>query len=355
MQCVIMAGGKGTRFWPRSRAALPKQLLDIVSEKTMLQETIERLLPCCPPENILIITNVQQEALVRKQAVGIPSDNIIAEPTGKNTAPCIALAAALLLLRGSDDVMVIMPADHYIRDAHEFQRCVTRAVAAASAHDVLVTIGIQPYAPETGYGYIQRGTATLPGFQDIHQVERFHEKPDRATAAAFLQQGNFFWNSGMFIWKPSVIMRELQHLLPEVYEPIARLQTSADTTAFLRGVADAYEKVPSISIDYGVMEKACCVYVIRGDFGWSDIGSWSAIYDIAERNQDGNVLRGEVITHDTHGSLITAESRLVAVVGLRDVIVVETGDAILVCPRDRAQDIRYLVDTLERTGKKQYL
>lgn len=355
MYCVIMAGGKGTRFWPRSRATLPKQLLDIVSERTMLQETILRILPCCPPENILIITNVQQEALVRSQASMVPSENIIAEPVGRNTAPCIAVAAAWILRHGVDDVMAVVPADHFIKDANTFRRCIKVAADAAARHDVLITIGINPRSPETGYGYIQKGDGSLPGFDDVIRVERFHEKPDRTTAEAFLKQGNFFWNSGMFVWRASVILREIAEHLPDLYQAVAPLENCNTREEFLRSVADVYQRVRPISIDYGVMEKARQVYVIRGDFGWSDIGSWSAIYDIADRDINGNVIRGEVIAHDTHNSLIFSEKRLVAVSGLRDVIVVETGDAVLVCSKDNAQEIRHIVEALEREGKTEYL
>ena len=355
MYWVIMAGGKGTRFWPRSRMALPKQLLDIVSEKTMLQETISRILPCCQPEKILIITNAQQEELVRSQAPMVPSENIIAEPVGKNTAPCIAVAAAWILGHGIDDVMVVVPADHFIKDGDSFRACIKLAVDAATLHDVLITIGIAPRSPETGYGYIQQGNRSLPGFDDVIRVECFHEKPDRATAEAFLRQGNFFWNSGIFVWKASVIMQELAEHLPDLYHAVVPLQNCRAQEEFVRLVMEVYQKVRAISIDYGVMEKARQVYVIRGDFGWSDIGSWSAIYDIADRDIHGNVIRGEVVAHDTCDSLIFSEKRLVAVSGLRDVIVVETGDAVLVCSKKNAQEIRHIVEVLEREGKTEYL
>ncbi|MCX8042563.1 MAG: sugar phosphate nucleotidyltransferase [Desulfobacterota bacterium] len=355
MYCVIMAGGKGTRFWPRSRVALPKQLLNIVGEQTMLQETIMRILPCCSPENILIITNVHQEALVREQARNIPPENIIAEPVGRNTAPCICLAAALIRARCNDAVMAVMPADHFIQDAEGFRACLIRAAAAAKAHDVLITIGITPTAPETGYGYIQQASDTLPCFDDVVRVERFHEKPDRATAMAFLRQGNVFWNSGTFVWKASVILEELCTHLPDVYRTIAPLQHEVSAHSLPSFLSDVYPQVPAISIDYGVMEKTSRAYVIKGSFGWSDVGSWSAIYDITKKDEHGNVTRGDVVTFDASRSLVFAYSRLVAVSGINDVIVVETDDAVLVCSRDKAQDIRSIVEALERAGKRAYL
>lgn len=355
MYCVIMAGGRGTRFWPRSRSAMPKQLLDIVGEQTMMQETVNRVLPCCPPDHILVITNIEQEAEVRAQLPMIPADHIIAEPVGRNTAACICLAAVWISARGEDEVMAVMPADHYIRDATIFRRCLQQAVEAAGEHDVLITIGIEPRCPETGYGYIQYGGDRLGSFSDIMHVERFHEKPSREMAEGFIRQGNFYWNSGMFVWKPSVILRETEKLLPKVYDAIAPLGAAREHDKFQAGIRDAYAKVPSISIDYGVMEKSREVYVVKGDFGWNDIGSWSAIYDIGEPDGDGNVVRGEAVLHDTTGSLIVAQKRLVAASGVKDIIVVATDDAVLVCPRDRSQDVKKIVEDLERTGKTVYL
>ncbi len=355
MYIVIMAGGKGTRFWPRSRAAMPKQLLDIISEKTMIQETVERVLPLVPADNIFIVTNTEHAAQIAAQVPALPGANIIAEPAGRNTAPCICLAATRILGDGHDDVMIVLPADHYIHDEPKFRSCLQHAAEAAQAGEALITIGIPPQSPETGYGYIQYGTDTLQGFTDVFKTERFHEKPDSKTAERFLQQGNFLWNSGMFIWKASVIMRELKQYMPEVYNQLAPLQGCWHMTGIDEKIAAAYAALPSQSIDYGVMEKAQRVYVIRGDFGWNDIGSWSAMHAVAAQDSNGNFIRGDVLAFDTRDSLIYSPDRLVAIAGLNDVIVVQTGDALLVCSRAKAQDIKKIVDELERTGRKQYL
>lgn len=355
MYIVIMAGGKGTRFWPRSRAAIPKQLLDIISDRTMIQETFQRVLPLVTPENILVVTNTDHADHIAEQLPAIPKANIIAEPFGRNTAACICLAATRILSQGNDDAMLVLPADHYILDEQKFRACLQHAGEAALASDALITIGIVPRSPETGYGYIQYGNENLSGYIDVFKTERFHEKPDLKTAEGFVKQKNFLWNSGMFIWKASVIMHEFQKFMPELHNSMVPLKNCWQLPDIKERIINVYEKLPSLSIDYGVMEKAQNVYVIKGDFGWNDIGTWSAIYETGQKDRQGNITRGEVLAIETHNSFVFSQDKLVALVGLQDIIVVESGDAILVCSRDKAQDVKKIVDELERTGRKKYL
>jgi len=350
-----MAGGKGTRFWPRSRASTPKQLLDIISDRTMIQETFQRVLPLVTPDNILVVTNTVQAPCIAEQLPAIPKSNIIAEPVGRNTAACICLAATKILSQGSDGTMIVLPADHYIHDEQKFRSCLEHAAVAAQVNDALVTIGIVPRSPETGYGYIQYGKETLSGFSDVFKTERFHEKPDLQTAQSFVEQKNFLWNSGIFIWKATAIMREMKQFMPELYTTMAPLQNCWNVPDLDKKITRIYEKLPSLSIDYGVMEKSKTVYVVKGDFGWNDIGSWSALYDVAKKNSEGNTMRGDAIVIDTRNSFVYSQDKLVALVGLRDIIIVETEDALLVCSRDKAQDVKKIVDELERTGKNRYL
>jgi mannose-1-phosphate guanylyltransferase len=353
MYAVIMAGGRGTRFWPRSRGAMPKQLLDITGDRTMLQQTVERIAPLVPLQNILIVTGAQQAALVRVQLPDIPADNIIVEPVGRNTAPCICLAATKIYKHDPDAVMLVLPADHHIGNPDAFRASLTGAAGAARETGALITISVAPSQPETGYGYIQYDKSRC--VSGAYRVEQFYEKPDLDRARQYLAQGNFLWNSGMFIWKTSVILDAVKRHLPAMYDLLFPLKDLWGTSAIDAAIADAYGKVQPISIDYGVMEKADEVYTLPGDFGWNDIGSWSAIYDISAQDSAGNALRGDVIAVDSNNCMVYSPKKLTAIVGLKDIVVVETDDALLVVPRDRAQDVRWIVDELEKQGRKQLL
>jgi len=356
MYCVIMAGGKGSRFWPRSRAALPKQLLDIFSDKSMIQETVQRIGGLVPAERIVIVTGGEHAEAIYQQLPEIPRENILIEPIGRNTAPCICMAALWVEKKEPGAIMAVLPADHHIGAPHEFCCCLESAAEAALQLDALVTIGITPRSPETGYGYIQYGkeTGAYKGLA-AYRVQRFLEKPALAKAREFLAQGNFLWNSGMFIWKAATILSEIKTYLPEMYSALAAVVPQLGTAQAQQTMDAAYHAIESISIDYGVMEKSAKVVILKGDFGWSDVGSWSAVYDISEKDAQGNVVHGDVISVDTNGSFIYSKKKLTAVVGLDDIVIVETDDALLVCAKDRVQDVKKVVDILEQQGKKKYL
>jgi len=358
MYIVIMAGGSGTRFWPLSRTKTPKQLMSVFGGKSMLQRTVERVLPLSP-KRIMIVTNVHQAEETRRQLAGytaVPVD-IVAEPVGRNTAPAIALAAHIIGHHDPESTMIVLPADHYIRNEAEFCRIVKVAVEAASSGSLL-TLGIEPTRPETGYGYIEAAVGGDSGA--AFPVSRFVEKPDGARALEFLAAGNFYWNSGMFIWKTSAIRRELARQMPDLAAAVRRIDlASADwALASLQPQIDAlYGSIPGESIDYGVMERAASVKVIPASFGWSDVGSWSALPEVIEGDREGNVAiaTAGLISIDSADSLVYAHGKLAALVGVDNLIVVDTPDAILVCHKDRAQDVKKVVETLQQAGRKEYL
>jgi mannose-1-phosphate guanylyltransferase len=355
MYIVIMAGGKGTRFWPRSRTSTPKQLLDIIGEKTMIQETVERILPVAPKDKIFIVTNREQFNELKAQLPDLPAGNIIIEPVGKNTAPCICLAATRIQKEDSEAIMAVLPSDHYIGDNNAFLRCLEKAEEAAKSSNSLITIGISPRGPETGYGYIEFAEQYRSEFNDLFRVISFHEKPDIKKAVEFIKNGNYLWNSGMFVWKASAILNEIQKNLPGIYKNIINVQPFWDTSKIFDMIDYAYKKIESISIDYGVLEKSKNVLTLKGDFDWNDIGSWSAIYDISNKDNDSNVLRGDVISIGSKNVFVYSPKKLTAVIGLKDIIVVETDDALLVCDRNNAQDVKQVVDVLSRRGREDYL
>jgi mannose-1-phosphate guanylyltransferase len=343
---VVMAGGSGTRFWPRSRRLVPKQLLPVLGARSLLQETVARLRGVVSTSQILIVTHRDHAPAVRRQLPQLPRQNILSEPIARNTAPCLAYAALEIERRGPRATFVSLPADHAIASAPEFRATLLEAFAWAAAEPVAVTIGVRPSGPETGYGYIHLGKRV--GGR-TSRVRAFVEKPNAARARRFVSSGQYLWNSGMFAWQTATILGLLDRLLPAVTQPL-RSALAAPARTRTREIARAYARVPSISIDYGVMEHAREVLVVTGDFGWSDVGSWAALAAI-----DGAASSRHIIPVDAEHSVVFGDGRLVAVVGLRDVIVVDTPDAILVCHRDRTQDVRRVVDELARRGLERYL
>ncbi len=331
---VVLSGGAGTRLWPLSRELYPKQLLPLTSEHTMLQETVRRLagLPVAAP---VVVCNDAHRFVVAEQlrAIDAPAQTIVLEPVGRNTAPAIALAA---LAAGSDALLLVLPADHVIRDAGAFRTAVQTAAAAARSGK-LVTFGVVPHSPETGYGYIERGAAEGGAWR----IARFVEKPDRAKAEEFLAQGGYYWNSGMFVFSARAYLDELRRLAPDIASACEQAYASAHCDLdFTRIDAAVFAACRSESIDYAVMERTSSAVVVPLDAGWSDVGSWSSLHAACHADADDNVIRGDVLAEDTHGSYLHAESRLVAVVGLKDHVVVETKDAVLVAPRDVSRTSR---------------
>ncbi|MCK9276275.1 MAG: sugar phosphate nucleotidyltransferase [Syntrophales bacterium] len=351
-----MAGGRGTRFWPLSREAKPKQLISFTGQKTLLQETVDRIEPLVPLRKILIITGAAHAEEVIGQFPDLPKENVIIEPMGRNTAPCIGLAACHLKKKDPDAIMIVLPADHTITDHASFTDTLKTASETAQQGNYLVTIGIRPSAPETGYGYIEAGLPLAPGNRGtILKVASFREKPDFETARSFLERGTFYWNSGMFIWKVSSILEALERELPELYHELQAIEPSLGTLGEEKAVKKAYERICPVSIDYGVMEKAGNVILIPGDFGWNDLGSWDALMDFSPKDANGNVFRGTIINIDSTGSLIFAKEKPVAAVGVSNLIVVETEDAILVMRKGRSQDVKKAVDVLEKNNLKELL
>ncbi|MDP4220500.1 MAG: mannose-1-phosphate guanylyltransferase [Bacteroidota bacterium] len=368
---VIMAGGVGTRFWPESREARPKQLLDVMGTgSTLLEGTLSRVAKFAEAEDTLIITNRSHIQLLRTHADHIPLRNIIAEPIGRNTAPCIALAANILHQRyGDEAVMVVLPADHLIRNEEEFTRIIDRGVRLAQATGGLVTLGIHPTRAETGYGYLQLDEEHLPSqrelpefsefeLRDIFRVKRFAEKPDKETARRFLESGDFLWNSGMFIWSVKSILSAMHQHTEDILEHLGNLP-QPESPDFDAKLSDAYSKIRGVSIDYGVMERAKNVFALRaGALGWSDVGSWDEVWRLAEKDLQNNVIETgkNIIARNSKGCLVLSKSdELIVVNGLTDLVIVHSGDAILITNRESAQSVKDVVDYLKRNNRAEYL
>ncbi|WP_298435121.1 mannose-1-phosphate guanylyltransferase [Geobacter sp.] len=357
MYVVILAGGSGTRFWPLSRKAHPKQLMSVFGGRSMLQRTVERVVPL-NPKRILVVTNRLQADETRRQLEYLRGVRIevIEEPMGRNTAPAICLAATLIARHDPEAVMAVLPADHFIRDEDEFCATILRAREAAK-NGYLVTLGIAPDRPESGYGYIEADTA-LRG-EGPYPVKRFVEKPDRERALEFLAAGGFYWNSGMFLWRTDVIIDRIAQHMPSLTQAFAGISFSPDIwePADLAPQIEAvYAMVEGEAIDYGVMEKAENVVVIPAAFGWSDVGSWSALPEVLDADAAGNVvIDAATVALDAEGCVVRAGGKIVALVGVRDLVVVDTPDALLVCSKERAQEVKKVTEELERRGQKRYL
>jgi mannose-1-phosphate guanylyltransferase len=347
---VIMAGGAGTRLWPAARRERPKQLHRLIFERPLIAETVHRLAAAYPIERILIVTAARYAAAIRDAVPDLPAQNILSEPFGRNTAAAIALAAFRIARDDPDAVFAVFPADHMILKPDALFRALEVAEDLARRHRV-VDIGVPPSHPETGYGYIELGEriATQDGVEAF-SVRRFVEKPDRQTAERYLAAGNYIWNSGMFAWRASAYLDALREHLPETYDLLGPAITSDE-----EALADAYGQIPDISVDYAIMEKTSDVVAVPVDFGWRDIGDWAALYDMLDHDAAGNAFSGDHVALDTSGSLVVAPGKLVATIGIEDLVVVEDGDVLLVMRRDRAQDVKKVLDRLRATEREEFL
>lgn len=358
---IVMAGGGGTRFWPLSRKERPKQLLNLSGKDLMVNETLDRLAGSIDRDNLFIVTNVSQAELMKKETAGkMKPEHILSEPAARNTAACIGYAAMEIVKKHNDGVMVIVPSDHFIKDEKEYKTVIDAAMETAEKTDALVTIGINPSFPATGYGYIRAKADSSTEIGDKNHktylcVDEFVEKPDLETAKQYLESGDYFWNSGMFIWKASTILSYMKKLLPDVYECLDKIGEAMNTADEKKVIEEVYPVIPKISIDYGIMERADHVLVISGDFGWNDIGSLDMLGIMKEADENGNISYGEQMLIDTKNCIIYGSDTMIATIGLSDLMIVQTKDALLVCPKDRAQDVKTVVETLQEQGKEQYL
>ena len=355
MYSLIMAGGIGKRFWPRSRRSKPKQLLDIVSSASMLRLTYDRLKNISEEKKIYAVANPGLKESILEELQEMPTSNYITEPCGKNTAPCIGLSAAIIAERDPDAVIGVFPADHLIRDTASFRRAVQTGYQVARDHDALVTFGIRPTRPATGYGYIQLNKKKPILDDTAFKVKTFAEKPNLETAKRFLESGEFLWNSGMFIWRAQAILNALRMFLPELHSSLQNITRAISKPGFETVLKKEWAAISSDSIDYGVMEKAKNVYVVRGNFDWSDVGSWDSVYEMQGKDKEGNLLFGENLVLSSEGNYIYSEKGIVATVGVKDLIIIQTKDALLIVNRHDSERVKEVVDYLEREKRQEYL
>ena len=357
---VIMAGGSGTRFWPLSRQLFPKQLLRIMGDETLIQQTMRRVVCASAPNRVMISTNPAQAESIRVQLSewkDALADNFILEPEGRNTAPAIALVALELIRRDPDAIMVVVPADHIIKGQRAFDAAVLLA-ATLAAQDYLVTFGIKPIRPETGYGYIRPNrnvTLRKQGLLKGHPVSRFVEKPNAAKAAQYIKVGDYYWNSGMFVWRAATILDEIKRHQPTLFAGIDRIGRLMQSGSPRQAIDDAYRALKPVSIDTGVMERSKKAAIVPVSFQWSDVGSWGSLDEVASKDKAGNVVIGRVVDLGSRRSIVYGDRRLVATIGLTDMVVVDTPDATLVCPKSRAQEVKQLVDVLKSQNAPEHL
>ncbi len=355
---VVMAGGGGTRFWPLSRHIMPKQLLNLSGKDRMINETVDRISAVADKGDIFIVTNVDQVPGMQAAVTvtgRVEADHILAEPAARNTAACIGYAAMEILKKYGDGIMTIFPSDHFIRDQKAFEEVLRYACDVADSENCLVTLGITPTFACTGYGYIKYDKSSAGSGLLASQVLEFKEKPDQETAEKYVADGSYSWNSGMFVWKASVILDQMKKLLPDVYACIEKIGEAMGTSDERKVIEEVYPTIPSISIDYGIMEKAEDVRVISADIGWSDVGSWDNLGEIFGEDENGNVFAGDHLAIDTKGCITYSEKRLITTIGVENIIVVETDDAVLVCDKSRAQDVKQAVDLLKENGRDELL
>ena len=359
---VLLAGGRGTRFWPRSRTRTPKQLLNIAGRDTMLRETIARLAPVVPLKNMWAVTNIEQAAAVRREMRGASPSHILAEPIGRNTAAAIGLAAVHLAHEHGDALMAVLPSDSYVAKVAAYRRIMRAALALARTPGNLVVVGVPPTRPETGYGYIERAAAAArSAHATAYQVRRFTEKPGLDLAREYIASGKYFWNAGMFFWRVSTFLANLQRFLPATHAALLELGKTIGTRRHAAALKRIYPKLENISVDYAVMEpatrpgSASKVFVIPAEVGWSDIGSWAAVYELLAGKAGPNVSAGPFFSLEAEGNYFWSPGKFVAAIGVRDLVLVETPDAILLCSRERSQDVGKIVKWLEEQKKPHLL
>ncbi len=351
---LIMAGGRGERFWPKSRKSLPKQFLSLTDDgRTMIQLTVERIRPLVEMEDIYVSTNQAYKELVAGQLPGLPPENILCEPMGRNTAPCIGMCAMYMAKKYGDALMMVLPSDHLIKYHKMYINALNDACGIAEKGNNLVTIGITPDYPETGYGYIKFRPEETEG--NAYAVDRFVEKPDLETAKEYLETEEYLWNSGMFIWKVSTILDNFQKLLPAMYDGLEQIREAIGTQKQEMILEKVFPELESVSIDYGIMEKAQNIYILPGVFGWDDVGSWLAVERIQKSNESGNVVTGNIITIHSKNNIIQGGKKLIAAVGLHDLIIVDTEDATLICDKGNAADIKMVLENLKICNREEYL
>ncbi len=352
MYCVIMAGGSGTRFWPYSRQNRPKQLLKIVGETSMLQMTVDRLKKINTVQDIFIVTRQDLTEAIKEEIIGVKPENIIVEPSGKNTAPCIGLSALKIAKLEKNAVMGIFPADHLIIGHKRFAKAVTSAKHIARRKKTLITIGLKPTFPSTGYGYIQYDPESDSDHLDAYNVKVFAEKPHLSLAKKFIKSGDFLWNSGMFIWSVDTFFENLKKHMPDLFNQLKQIDK---LIASGKDFKDVWKKIKPESIDYGIMEKAKNVFLIKAKFEWSDLGSWNTVYDHMHKNDEGNAIKGDGIVLNGKNNFIQSDNRFTAVVGLDNIVVVNTDDATLVIPKDHVEDVKELVNYIKTQNRKELL
>ena len=356
MYAVIMAGGSGTRLWPRSRRDRPKQFHSLTSDRSLLQETVARLEPLIDADHIYVIANKSHVKPIKEQLGELPDSHIIAEPYSKNTAPAVGTMAVILHERDPDAIMAVLPSDHFLAKGEEFRRLLGLVEDVIRDDEFLLTIGIKPTYPETGYGYIEIGNEYKEiGDDKVFWVKSFKEKPDPGTAQQYVASWRYVWNSGMFVWKASTILKLFEKHAPEIYKGLERFRAALGTPREADELKEAYKGFPSISVDYAIMEKAERVLVTPADMGWSDVGSWGALHELLSFDGATNVVVGRHVGIDTHNCLIHGGTRLVATVGLDNMIIVDADDVLFVCPKGRAQDVKQLLDKLQEQGRTEYL
>ncbi|AZR73785.1 mannose-1-phosphate guanylyltransferase [Anoxybacter fermentans] len=356
VSAVIMAGGLGTRFWPKSRIDNPKQFLKFFEDITMIQATVRRVAKIFPAEKIYIVTNSEFAPRIYNEIPEIPKENVLIEPFRRDTAACVGLAAVKISLSDPEEVMVVLPSDHYIGDETEFAKTLEIAVELAKEKDCLTTLGIKPTRPETGYGYIKIGERlSLDVDKPIYRVKEFTEKPDLKLAREFYTRSDYFWNSGIFIWKINVILDHISSFLPHLYQGLMKIKNAMGTKKEEEVLKEEYSTFIPISIDYGIMEKASEVYMVLASFVWDDMGNWAALERIMKSDKDGNIVMGFHLGYDTKNCIISNNDKFIATLGIENLIIIETEDVILICNKNRAQEVKDLRELIKSKSLDKFL